>query len=133
MITNIEKLHELWEYRNRVGTDYLPRQCGKTFLRMHELAASVCLGLDNYIVVHITENRDLFYLIGMLEAVFYEYGIRILPVRGQFHATRELTVQYDGREIKIVFVSEHVAALQSKAGHFFAPDPHGIVPMGHWD
>lgn len=131
--TDIDRLHAVWEERRRVGAANLPRGCGKTLLRVHELAASVCLRQDDYIVVEITENRDLGYLVGMISDVFKEYGILIMPVRGNLFATRELTARYALHDVKIVFVSASVAALQSRAGQHFAPDPHGIVPMGHWN
>lgn len=133
MPTDYKRLQETWELRNRVGTEYMPRQSGKTFLRVHELAASICLGRDDFFVVEITDNRDIYYLGPMISDVFEEYGIQILPGRGGMARVREMKVRYCHKEATIVFVSKSVYRLQSSMGHRFAPNEYGIVPMGQWD
>ena len=72
-MTDLEKLHDLVEERTRGFS--LPRQCGKTFLRCHELAGQAEVGDFNCIIVGMSYMSDLDYLLPMVKRVFEEHNL----------------------------------------------------------
>ena len=75
MKTNIRKLHEVLEFRSKVGSFRLPRRCGKTLLLCHELVGAIEVGDFKTIVVGIVNNNRLESLIPMLTDVLKEHGM----------------------------------------------------------
>ena len=130
--TNIDMLHYAWELREK---GYIGRGDGKTFLRIHELAAGICLGMDNIFVVTVSQNEDIQHILPMMYAVFMgDYGIIIPKQMTNTLMSRRLELSVGGRKVEIVFVSERVARLQLQTGHIaFTEDHYGIVPMGRDD
>lgn len=76
MKTNIKELHELLEWRNKIGEYNLPHQCGKTTLRCHELAGDIEVGKLDTIVVHIPYYHVLNFLIPILKSVLDEHKLK---------------------------------------------------------
>jgi len=132
MRTNVEKLHEMWELRERVGTAFMPRNSGKTLLRVHELAAGICLGEHDLFIVSLTAYHDLMYLIPMIFSVFAEYGI--VPDQPSSHISIErLIVHYQGRRITIRFYAVRDSRYSCRDEFTRGLSDFGYVPMGHWD
>jgi hypothetical protein len=76
MKTNISELHKLLEWRNKVGEYKLPRGCGKTLLKCHELAGSIEVGKLNTIVVCVPYYHILNFLIPSLTRVLDEHYLK---------------------------------------------------------
>lgn len=72
-MTNIQRLHDTFDLRlNKPWKLFCG--VGKTFLKVHELAAVVCLG-DPIIICIMSKMDDLLYLTSMIDQVFEEYEI----------------------------------------------------------
>lgn len=76
MKTDIDELHALLEWRNKIGEYKLPKGCGKTLLKCHELAGSIEVGEFNTIVVGIPYYHILNFLIPMLTRVLDEHHLK---------------------------------------------------------
>lgn len=76
MKTDINELHKLLEWRNKIGEYNLPRGCGKTLLKCHELAGSIEVGEFNTIVIGIPYYHTLNFLIPVLKGVLDEHHLK---------------------------------------------------------
>lgn len=76
MRTDINELHKLLEWRNKIGEYKLPKACGKTLLKCHELAGSIEVGELNTIIVGIPYYHVLNFLIPILEGVLNEHKLK---------------------------------------------------------
>jgi hypothetical protein len=76
MKINIEELHKLLEWRNKVGEYNLPKNCGKTLLKCHELAGSIEVGKLNTMVICIPYYHALNFLIPVLKGVLDEHHLK---------------------------------------------------------
>lgn len=74
MSTDLERLHKV------VSGERTSRGCGKTFARCHEIAGAILLGGYNNIIVAISYERDIDYIMPMLIGVLDEYGISHEPL-----------------------------------------------------
>lgn len=83
MKTDINKLHERIELRNRIGLNNLPRNSGKTFILWHELAGIIEVEDFKTIVVGLPNNFGLCFLLPMLFDVFDEHEIKYEYVKQQ--------------------------------------------------
>ena len=64
------------EWRNKIGEYKLPKGCGKTLLKCHELAGSIEVGEFNTIVVGIPYYHILNFLMPMLTCVLDEHHLK---------------------------------------------------------
>lgn len=76
MKTNIEELHKLLEWRNKIREYNLPSQCGKTTLKCHELSGDIEVGKLDTIVVCIPYYHVLNFLIPTLKGVLDEHKLK---------------------------------------------------------
>ena len=72
MKTDIDQLHNLIKWRDNIGEHNLPRNCGKTFLKCHELVGAIEVGDFNTIVIEIPYYHVLNFLIPTLVSVLDE-------------------------------------------------------------
>lgn len=98
MKTNINELHKLLEWRNKVGEYNLPRGCGKTLLRCHELAGDIEVGKLNTIVICVSYYHILNFLMPVLTGVLAEHHLK--------YTYKEHDRTLFCNDKKIVFVSE---------------------------
>lgn len=69
MPTDIDRLHRV------AGGGISGRGCGKTFSRVHALASIIELGEATRVIFFIARQRDISYLMPMIEVVFQERGV----------------------------------------------------------
>lgn len=83
MKTNINKLHERIELRNKIGLNNLPRNSGKTILLCHELAGIIEVEDFKTIVVGLPRSFGLRFLLPMIFDVFDEHEIKYQYIKQQ--------------------------------------------------
>lgn len=77
-MTDLERLHDLFNRRENDPSYVQSRREGKTFLRCHELAGAVEVGDFETIIIYISYMTDLDYLIPMISEVFEEHKIKLI-------------------------------------------------------
>lgn len=128
MTTNIERLHKVV-----TSNHYLGRQSGYTFAQCHNVASALQLG-NSDIVCLITVERDVMYLLPMLEDVLSDCDIEIVDVRNNrsiIHTSlgkirlistgKSEHTEYDIQEI--ILTNHRLRGL----------DDYVLVTMGHFD
>jgi len=77
MITDIERLHEVVEQRNK---SIWKQRTGKTFSKCHDVAGMIELDLFEIVIVFITQYSDIDYIFPMLNVVFQDHELELIRV-----------------------------------------------------
>lgn len=72
MATDLNRLHEV--ITKRESQEILPRGCGKTFAKAHEVLGLILTGHENITVI-LSRMSDRDYCQKMLSEIFREYGV----------------------------------------------------------
>lgn len=116
MATDLVRLH------NVASGKLQGRGVGKTYLKCHDVAGTICLGED-YIIVLVSYLRDINYIYPMLREVLHEYSLEVDKVV----MTNHKILLTNGTVIK--FFSESIELCYQLAGYSGKP----IVYMRHRD
>ena len=106
MKTNIDELHKLLEWRNKIGEYKLPRGCGKTLLKCHELAGDIEVGDLNTIVICVPYYHVLNFILPMLKDVLNEHHLKYT------YKERDRILFCNNK--KIIFVSESDSDIKTR-------------------